>query len=73
MEWLLVKDIMILWIVNHPEHNIDDSLALWLDPIGTLHKNYKVTIYRSTSFVPSLPFILIFFMNNGKLKSTFIF
>jgi len=41
MEWLVVKNILILWIVNHVEHNIDESLALWLDPNGTLYKKYK--------------------------------
>ena len=44
-EWISLKLIMVEWINNHQEQAIDDSLAFWLDPSGSLLTKYKVAAY----------------------------
>merc|ERR1712136_58713 len=39
--WILLKDTVLHWTKNHPEYTIDDLLALWLDPTGSIWKSYK--------------------------------
>ena len=41
-EWVELKSILVEWIDNHAEYNIDDSFALWLDTSGKISKKYKV-------------------------------
>ena len=45
LEWKKTKDIIIEWIVDHPEPSIDELLACWLDSSESLHKTYKVLLF----------------------------
>jgi len=40
-EWTRLKVIMVDWITNHAELNIDTSLASWLDNSGSILKDYQ--------------------------------
>ena len=43
-DWIELKDIVIVWIENHPKPSIDELLAKWLDSSESLLKDYQVLV-----------------------------
>ena len=42
-EWNTLREVVIDWLENHPDLQMDDLLASWLDPSQRLFRDYKVS------------------------------
>ena len=42
-EWDTLRELIIDWLENHPDLQMDKLFATWLDPSQQLYRDYKVS------------------------------